>query len=425
MPDHDTDWTLTDKQSNDPDLKLVKQWLTDGQRPQYNEVSGKGFFIRSLWSQFNSLELQDDLVFRHFYDNERKVVKLQAVIPLSERKQVLHFCHDAKYAGHLGMRKTLEKIRQSYYWPGLQADVRAYVAGCDKCAMRKTPTKKKRAPMAIVETSSPMERLATDILGELPETENGNRYILVVSDYYTKWTESFPMPNMEASTVVKIIVEEVIARFGVPSWIHSDQGRQYESRLFQEVCKVLDIKKTRTTPYHPQSDGMVERFNKTLATMLSAYVQEHQRDWDKYIPFVMMAYRASEHDTTGQTPNRLMFGRESTTPLDILYEMPPSIKGIPQHKWAWELKERLEDAHSFVRQRMPGEMRRQKRIKLKHKQVLRGEMSEDIDNPQVTEPREADIFDDVIDQDDRIGIEEESGRRERKRPVWMADYILD
>ncbi|CAG2255790.1 Retrovirus-related Pol polyprotein from transposon 17.6,Retrovirus-related Pol polyprotein from transposon 297 [Mytilus edulis] len=471
MPDHDTDWTLTDKQSNDPDLKLVKQWLTDGQRPLYNEVSGKGFFIRSLWSQFNSLELQDDLVFRHFYDNERKVVKLQAVIPLSERKQVLHFCHDAKYAGHLGMRKTLEKIRQSYYWPGLQADVRAYVAGCDKCAMRKTPTKKKRAPMAIVETSSPMERLATDILGELPETENGNRYILVVSDYYTKWTESFPMPNMEASTVVKIIVEEVIARFGVPSWIHSDQGRQYESRLFQEVCKVLDIKKTRTTPYHPQSDGMVERFNKTLATMLSAYVQEHQRDWDKYIPFVMMAYRASEHDTTGQTPNRLMFGRESTTPLDILYEMPPSIKGIPQHKWAWELKERLEDAHSFVRQRMPGEMRRQKRyhdlklsyesfrsgdqvyvyfpksgdltykvdcgirgtpqiihvdrIKLKHKQVLRGEMSEDIDNPQVTEPREADIFDDVIDQDDRIGIEEESGRRERKRPVWMADYILD
>ncbi|CAG2205409.1 Retrovirus-related Pol polyprotein from transposon 17.6 [Mytilus edulis] len=94
-----------------------------------------------------------------------KVVKLQAVIPLSERKQVLHFCHDAKYAGHLGMRKTLEKIRQSYYWSGLQADVRAYVAGCDKCAMRKTPTKKKRAPMAIVETSSPMERLAIDILG--------------------------------------------------------------------------------------------------------------------------------------------------------------------------------------------------------------------------------------------------------------------
>ncbi|CAC5366411.1 unnamed protein product [Mytilus coruscus] len=311
MPDHARDLTLTDIQSNDLDLKQVKQWLIDGQRPLYNEVSGKGFFIRSLWSQFNSLELQDDLVFRHFDDKERKVVKLQAVIPLSERTQVLHYCNDAKYAGHLVMRKTLEKIRQSYYWPGLQADVRTYVAGCDKCAMRKTPTKKKRAPMAIVETSSPMERLATDILGELSETENGNRYILVVSDNYTKSTESFPMPNMEASTVVKIIVEEVIARFGVPSWIHFDKGRQYESRLFQENIK--------------------------------------------------------------------------ETPQIIHVE----------------------------------------RIKLKHKQVLGGEMYEDIDNPQVTEPREIDKFDNVIDQDDKISIEEESGRRERKRPVWMADYILD
>ncbi|VDI54414.1 Hypothetical predicted protein [Mytilus galloprovincialis] len=108
--------------------------------------------------------------------------------------------------------------------------------------------------MALVEANGPMERIATDILGELPETESGNKYILVVSDYYTKWTESFAMPNMEAKTVAKIIVEEVIVRFGVPHWIHSDQGRQFESLLFQEMCCILNIKKTRTTPYHPKSD---------------------------------------------------------------------------------------------------------------------------------------------------------------------------
>ncbi|VDI82080.1 Hypothetical predicted protein [Mytilus galloprovincialis] len=116
--------------------------------------------------------------------------------------------------------------------------------------------------MALVEANGPMERIATDILGELPETENGNKYILVVSDYYTKWTESFAMPNMEAKTVAKIIVEEVIVRFGVPHWIHSDQGRQFESLLFQEMCCILNIKKTRTTPYHSKSDGMVERLKK-------------------------------------------------------------------------------------------------------------------------------------------------------------------
>ena len=96
-----------------------------------------------------------------------------------------------------------------------------------------------------------MERLATDILGELPETENGNKYILIVSDYFTKWTEAFPMRNMEAETVANIIVEEIIARFGVPQYIHSDQGKQYESRLFNEMCKVSNITKTRTTAYHP------------------------------------------------------------------------------------------------------------------------------------------------------------------------------
>lgn len=119
-----------------------------------------------------------------------------------------------------------------------------------------------------------MDRIAADILGELPITAKGNRYILVVSDYFTKWTEAFAMPNMEAKTVAKIMVEEVFVRLGTPRIIHSDQGRQFESELFREVCRLFHIEKTRTTAYHPQSDGMVERFNRTLTSMLSAFVQK-------------------------------------------------------------------------------------------------------------------------------------------------------
>ncbi len=100
-----------------------------------------------------------------------------------------------------------------------------------------------------------MERIALDILGELPMTENGNKYILVISDYFTKWTESFPMQNMEARTCARILVEEVVSRFGVPYRIHSDQGRQFEGNVFREMCLLLQVEKTRTTPYHPQSDG--------------------------------------------------------------------------------------------------------------------------------------------------------------------------
>ena len=214
--------------------------------------------------------------------------------------------------------------------------------------------------MEIVPTGYPMERIAIDILGELPLTENGNKYILVVADYFTKWTESFAMPNMESRTVATILVEEVISRFGVPAVLHSDQGRQFESKLFMEMCSLLGITKTHTTPYHPQSDGMVERFNRTLTTMLSNFVNENHNDWDKHLQYVMMAYRSTIHETTGFSPNALMLGREVCTPLDILYEVPSSIKPTPQDKWVWELQERLENAHKIVRVSTNQEMVRQK-----------------------------------------------------------------
>ena len=232
----------------------------------------------------------------------------QAIIPIKQRRIVLNFAHDIKASGHLGIRKTLGRIRQRFYWPGLQNDVRTYVSGCETCAKRKGPGRIKRAPMQIALSGYPLERIAVDILGELPETENGNKYVLVVADYYTKWTESYPMPNMEAATVAEIIVKEFISRYGIPSKIHSDQGRQFVSKLFKEMCKLLQIEKTQITLYHPESDGMVERFNRTLCAMLSAFVDENHRNWDKLLPYVMMAYSASEHETTGMSPNRLMLG---------------------------------------------------------------------------------------------------------------------
>lgn len=188
-----------------------------------------------------------------------------------------------------------------------------------------------------------MERLAVDILGELPETEQGSRYILVIADYFTKWTECFPMRNMETTTIAKILVEEVITRFGIPRTIHSDQGSQFESKLFQEVCQLLNITRTRMTPYHPQSDGMLERFNRTLTD-------------------VLMAYRSAEHETTGMTPNKLMLGREVSTPLDLIFPVPSGIRTIPMHKWAWEMQEKMAEAHTFVRENTGKNMCRQKQV---------------------------------------------------------------
>ena len=184
------------------------------------------------------------------------------------------------------------------------------------------------------------------------------------------------MPNMEARTVANIMVEEVIARFGVPDKIHSDQGRQFESALFTEMCKILQIEKTRTTPYHPQSDGMVERFNRTLLSMLSAFVNQNHNDWDDQLALVMMAYRSCEQETTSCSPNMLMLGREVTTPLDLMYEMPPPMREIPANQWVWELKERLERIHGFVRDHTGRSMNRQKKYrdrKIAYEQFVTGD----------------------------------------------------
>ena len=320
--DANESFDLVAAQENSKDIMLIKSWVQKEERPEFSDISSESYVVKSLWAQWSRLVIRDNLLCRMWEIEDSNMVTYQVVVPLSQRRTILEQMHDVKTAGHLGITKTLNKIRQSYYWPGLQSDVKSYVSGCDICSRRKAPLKSKRAPMQPVQVGFPLERIATDILGEFPETENGNRYILVVSDYFTKWTEAFPLRNMEAHTVAKLITNEVICRFGCPVAVHSDQGRQYESVLFTEVCRLLEIRKTRTTPYHPQSDGMVERFNKTLATMLSAYVNENHRDWDESIPYVMMAYRSSQHETTGFTPNMLMLGREVTTPLDIMYEMP-------------------------------------------------------------------------------------------------------
>ena len=205
-----------------------------------------------------------------------------------------------------------------------------------------------------------MERVATDILGPLPETERGNKYILIISDYFSKWTESFAIMNQTAATVADILVKEFFCRFGTSNEIHSDQGSNYESALFSEVCKLLDIRKTRTTPLNPKSDGMVERFNRTLEGMLATLVDKNQRNWDLLLPFVMMAYRASEHASTKATPNMLFLGREVSLPIDLVTGLPPQL--LPaEGVYASDLREDMTSAHEMARQELKKSAKRQKK----------------------------------------------------------------
>jgi len=140
---------------------------------------------------------------------------------------------------------------------------------------------------------APFERIAVDIAGPFPGSDRGNRYLLVTMDYFTKWPDVYAIPNQEASTEADVLVSNFFCCFGVPMELHSDQGRNFESLLLREVLEWLGVRKTRTTPLHPQWDGMLERYVKTIEEQLRKVVYSHQRDWDERIPLFLMDYRAS------------------------------------------------------------------------------------------------------------------------------------
>ena len=270
----------------------------------------------SLWAQWDRLILEEGLLHRNWESQDGKRSTLQLVIPQTLTHDVLRALHNAPSAGHFGYRKTLLRVRRRFYWPGMSREIEEWCRRCERCASRKTNGQKPRAPLQVSQPSYPMERIALDILGPLPMTARSNRYVLLIGDYYTKWVEAVAIPNQEAKTVARVLLDEFICRFGAPAFIHTEQGRNFDSSLFRELCSLLNIQKTRTTAYHPESDGFVERFNRTLENMLSMYVEDNQTDWDLHLQSVMLAYRSTVQDTTGYTPHFLMTGREINLPID-------------------------------------------------------------------------------------------------------------
>lgn len=241
--------------------------------------------------------------------------------------------------------------------------VHDYVLACDVCEERKNPPRKKRSRMKTFLSGETFQRIALDLAGPFPKSENGYSHILVVMDYFTKFAEIFPLINIEDETVAEVLFKGWIKRYGCPGSIHSDQGKQFESKLFQEMCRLFQIDKTRTTPYHPQSDGMVERMNRTIKDMLSKYINANQTDWDRFVDGIVLAYNTTPHETTRISPYRLVFGKEAKLPINVLTEnedITTSEKEANKAVYVRDLEEKLSTIHEHAREFTKEASQRQK-----------------------------------------------------------------
>ena len=312
---------LRNLQLEDPSFTPVLRSKEKNERPPKETLINCAQNVKTLYNQWDLLEIKHGVLYKRYMREEHSYLTL--VAPESMRRDIFTELHQNRTAGHFGRDRTVEAIKRRFYWPNIGETVQRWCTACDLCARCKPGPGLGRFPLKQIEVTRRFQVIALDIFGPLPISDNGMEYIVVIGDYFTKFIEAFALANHAALTVADKLVTEIICRYGCPEQIHSDMGREFESNLFHEVCRLLGVNKTRTCPYRPQSDSIIERFNRTLKQMLTTFCANNTKDWDDHLPYLMMASRASVHASTKCTPNLLMFGQEINCPIDLMYGPPP------------------------------------------------------------------------------------------------------
>lgn len=258
---------------------------------------------------------------------------------------VMRAMHDD--LGHLGQERTVDLLRSRFFWPRMFFDVEEYIKNCGECVTYKTPVQR-AAPLHQIISHGPMDLVCMDFLSMEPDSK-GISNVLVVTDHFTRYAQAFPTRSQKAPVVAKVLMEKYFVHYGLPSRIHSDQGRDFESRLIRELLTLMGIRKSRTTPYHPQGDPQPERFNRTLLSMFGTLGREQKRSWSQHVPYLVHAYNSTKCDATGYSPYHLMFGREARLPVDVCFGTSPDGTENACHiRYVAKLKEGLKQAYKLA-----------------------------------------------------------------------------
>ena len=352
---------LRDLQLADSDLLPIIRWLEEGVEPPQGQLFVRSAATKHLWRCCSQLSLCQGVLYYRWELSDRVHIKL--VAPLGLRDEILYLAHDVRSASHQGQDRTLSRVRASFFWPSLSLDVALYIRTCAACSKNKKPKDKARAGETSFHAGVPMERVHLDILGPLVQSDAGNRYVLMMVDQFTKWVECIPLPDQTAERLAEAALHNFFCRLGLPLQIHTDQGRNFTGHVFSDLCARLQVAKTRTTPYHPNANGQVERYNRTLLQAIRCLLPERQSSWDAHLLLVGMALRAGVNRTTGFSPNLMMLGREVLSPLELatgvgaenLHEQEPA-------QYVRELLQRMKSVHDEARRHVGLVQRAQKRM---------------------------------------------------------------
>ena len=270
------------------------------------------------------------LCFKDDSDSQKVNYGHRLYVPVRDRAQVLFSSHSSSMAGHGGVDITLKRLKQAVWWPHMNKDVREFVKFCDVCQKFKDRDVLNEE-LHPIDRASCFERVHLDLIGPLPRSSDGNVHIVHVVDSATKFTVAVAVPNKEAETIARAIVQEVILRYGVPASIVTDQARELTGKLNQELCLLLGIARRTTSPYHPAANGQVERKNGILMGILRMLTNEEQSDWDQMLPYAVFAMNTATPRGLTHSPFFLMHGRNPRTLLDQSIDAVPVV--LTKYDW--------------------------------------------------------------------------------------------
>ncbi|GFU83689.1 retrovirus-related Pol polyprotein from transposon 412 [Trichonephila clavipes] len=306
------------EQREDPELGHIYRYL---ENPDDGSVNAT---ICESWSQ--DFKLINGLLFYAKYFST--LGELRVYIPGSLRKDIMKEFHDLPLAGHLGKRKTYLKLRDTCYFPFMRKYIFEYVSTCDRCQKFNYKNALPAGRLMPIVSKYPNEIVTLDLVGPYPASRPERyKFILVITDHFTKWCELIPLRKASAQTIANAFFNNYIARYGAPISLISDNGPQFISDVFEHLSHRLDIKHMKTVTYRPQSN-LTERVNRNLVQMIASFVEENHENWDQFLHEFAFALRTAVNETTNKTPAELFLGRKIITPFSKLINVKEDAKYV-------------------------------------------------------------------------------------------------
>ena len=351
--------------------ELIKLQREDGSLDREREKASSREIIDKPKATI-SFSIEDDVLLRVYRTKDGLEENKQIVVPRKLRQSILKLGHDSIMAGHMATASTRKRIMNHFYWRGFGKDISDYCKTCDSCQKVTPKGRIKPAPLEEMPTiETPFERVGIDLVGPFPASDRKHKYILTCVDFATRYPEAIPLQKIDSETVAEALLS-IFARVGFPAEILSDNGTQFTSEMMKETMRLISVSQLHSTIYHAQTNGLVERFHSTLKSMMRKMSEEAPRDWDRYLPALLFAYREIPQSSTGFSPFELLYGRTPRGPMQLIKEVwmeNQDEKPLSEYQYVLDLKTRIAETCKLAQQNVKQAAAKYKRHKDKRAEV--------------------------------------------------------